>query len=77
MRKPEPEIFRLTAERLGLPPALCVFVDDLMPNIRGARDVGMLGVLHVTPQQTLDQLEALLGVPMRDWAPRSGPLASR
>ena len=28
MRKPEPGIYLLTAERLGLPPAECVFVDD-------------------------------------------------
>jgi epoxide hydrolase-like predicted phosphatase len=65
MRKPEPEIFELTAQRLGLPPTQCVFVDDLMPNIRGASEVGMTGVHHVTPQQTLDELEALFGVPMR------------
>jgi epoxide hydrolase-like predicted phosphatase len=65
MRKPEPEIFELTARRLGLSPPQCVFVDDLMPNIRGASGVGMTGVHHVTPQQTLDELEALFGVPMR------------
>jgi hypothetical protein len=27
--------------------------------------VGMMGVHHVTPGQTLDELEALLGVPLR------------
>jgi epoxide hydrolase-like predicted phosphatase len=65
MRKPEPEIFRLTARELGLDPSQCVFVDDLMPNIRGAAAVGMVGVHHVTAQQTLGELEALFGVPMR------------
>lgn len=65
MRKPEPEIFWLTARRLGLAPEQCVFVDDLMPNILGAGEVGMVGVHHVTTQQTLDELEALFGVPMR------------
>jgi putative hydrolase of the HAD superfamily len=65
MRKPEPEIFRLTAGRLGLEPAECVFVDDLPPNVRGAVAVGMVGVHHVTPQRTLAELEALLGVPMQ------------
>ena len=29
MHKPQPEIFRLGAERVGLPPEECVFVDDL------------------------------------------------
>jgi putative hydrolase of the HAD superfamily len=65
LRKPDPEIFRLTADRLSLEPAQCVFVDDLMPNIRGAAGVGMVGVHHVTPNQTLDELEALFGIPMR------------
>jgi epoxide hydrolase-like predicted phosphatase len=65
MRKPEPEIFRLTARELGLDPSQCVFVDDLMPNIRGAAAVGMVGVHHVTAQQTLGELESLFGVPMR------------
>jgi putative hydrolase of the HAD superfamily len=65
MRKPDHEIFRLTADRLGLEPAQCVFVDDLMPNIRGAVGVGMVGVHHVTPQQTLDELEMLFGIVLR------------
>jgi epoxide hydrolase-like predicted phosphatase len=64
LRKPEPEIFRLTAERLGVAPPQCVFVDDLTPNVRGAAAVGMVGVHHVTAAQTLDELEALFGVPM-------------
>jgi putative hydrolase of the HAD superfamily len=65
LRKPEPEIFELTVDRLGLTPQQCVFVDDLMPNIRGAAAVGLVGVHHITPQQTLDELEALFGVPLR------------
>jgi putative hydrolase of the HAD superfamily len=62
MRKPELEIFRLTARRLGLPAEECVFVDDLMPNIRGAGEVGMVGVHHVTPERTIDALESLFAV---------------
>jgi epoxide hydrolase-like predicted phosphatase len=65
LRKPEPEIYRLTAARLGIAPGECVFVDDLMPNVRGAADVGMVGIHHVTPQQTIEELEPLLGVALR------------
>lgn len=65
MRKPEARIYQLAAERLGLAPEQCVFVDDLEPNIQGAADVGMVGVHHVTPQQTLDELESLFGVSLR------------
>lgn len=62
LRKPEPAIYRLAAQRIGLDPEQCVFVDDLAPNVRGAVDVGMVGIHHVTPQQTLDELEARFGL---------------
>lgn len=65
MRKPEPRIFHLTAERLGLAPEVCVFVDDLAPNIRGAAEVGMIGVHHITPQQTIEELERLFEITLR------------
>ena len=65
MRKPEARIYELVAQRLGLPPQVCVFVDDLAPNIEGAADVGMVGVHHVTPQQTIEELEKLFGVGLR------------
>jgi len=46
MAKPEPAIFRLAADRLGLAPRECVFVDDWDDNVTAAREVGMRGVLH-------------------------------
>lgn len=62
MRKPEPAIYRLAAERVGLEPAECVFVDDLGANVKGAVAVGMVGVKFVTVEQAVDELETLLGV---------------
>lgn len=44
MAKPEPPIYRLAAERLGLPPEACVFVDDHEPNVVAAQAIGMRGV---------------------------------
>jgi putative hydrolase of the HAD superfamily len=46
MAKPEPDVFRLAAQRLGVPPERCVFVDDWDRNVEAARAVGMTGVLH-------------------------------
>jgi putative hydrolase of the HAD superfamily len=46
LRKPDPAIYELVAERLGLPPAACVFVDDLPGNLKPARALGMATVLH-------------------------------
>ena len=65
MHKPQPEIFRLGAERIGLPPEQCVFVDDLRENCEGAKAVGMTPVLHRGAETTLPRLEELLGVELR------------
>src|SRR5690606_39274721 len=35
--KPDPRIYRLAAERLGVEPAQAVFIDDVAENIDGAR----------------------------------------
>ena len=44
--KPSPEIFTLTAERLGVLPSECIMVDDLMANCEGAEIAGMQSILH-------------------------------
>lgn len=65
MRKPDADIYLLCAERLGLQPEQCVFVDDLSPNVRGAAAVGMVGVLHRSYEETVAELEVLLGLDLR------------
>jgi epoxide hydrolase-like predicted phosphatase len=64
LRKPEPAIYRLAAERLGVAPEGCVFVDDLAPNVRGAAAVGMVGVHYVDHVRAVGELEELFGVPL-------------
>jgi epoxide hydrolase-like predicted phosphatase len=61
MRKPDPAIYELGAERIGLAPEDCVFVDDLKGNLKPARAMGMATVHHVTAAETIPQLEDLLG----------------
>jgi epoxide hydrolase-like predicted phosphatase len=65
IHKPEPAIYELGAERVGLPAADCVFVDDLRENCDGAEAVGMTAVLHRGADTTLPRLEELLGVELR------------
>ena len=65
MRKPSPEIYVLGAERLGLAPADCVFVDDLSSNLDPAAELGMATVHHRVPEETIAQLERLLGMSLR------------
>lgn len=62
MHKPEAEIFVLAAERLGVAPAECVFVDDLRENCAGAERVGMTAILHRGAASTLPALERLVGL---------------
>ncbi|MFE3290604.1 HAD-IA family hydrolase [Rhodococcus sp. NPDC059234] len=59
LAKPDPRIFRLTARRLDLEPGDCVFVDDLVANVRGAVVAGMVGVRHVDPETTAGELGIL------------------
>lgn len=66
MAKPEPAVFRLAVERLGLAPAECVFVDDWDDNVDAAREVGMRAVLHrVDKGDDLEQQLDALGVAAR------------
>jgi putative hydrolase of the HAD superfamily len=59
-RKPEPEIYAITLERLGLPAAACVFLDDLELNVEAAREAGMQGIVYRDTAQAITELEALL-----------------
>jgi len=62
LHKPQPEIYLLAAERLGVRPEDCVFVDDLRENCAGAEAVGMTAVLHRESAETIARVEELLGV---------------
>jgi epoxide hydrolase-like predicted phosphatase len=64
IRKPAPEIYAMGADAIGLPPRECVFVDDLGFNLKPAKELGMATLLHTDSEQTVAQLEELLGVPL-------------
>jgi putative hydrolase of the HAD superfamily len=66
LRKPDPRIFRMAAERLETPPGECVFLDDLETNVEGARAVGMTGILVEDPWAALAELDRLLDGDERD-----------
>ncbi|MGH2723417.1 MAG: HAD family hydrolase [Actinomycetota bacterium] len=75
IRKPDPEVFRLAAGRLGLPPGACVFVDDVEGNVKAARGVGMRGLVHEHAERTVPRLERLLRVTLEE-PPDPGAAAS-
>jgi epoxide hydrolase-like predicted phosphatase len=66
LRKPDPAIYSLAAERLGVAPEKCVFVDDLPGNLKPAAALGMATVLHGGDAvATLTRVGVLLGVSLR------------
>jgi putative hydrolase of the HAD superfamily len=60
-RKPDPRMYELGAERIGVAPADCIFVDDLPFNLDPARELGMAVVHHTAASDTLAELDRLLG----------------
>jgi epoxide hydrolase-like predicted phosphatase len=61
MRKPEPEIYLLTCEQLGVEPGDAVFVDDNADNCAAARALGMETVhFGDDPRVSLAELDAIL-----------------
>lgn len=60
VRKPEPRIYELTLERLGVPAAHTVFVDDVEVNCDAAKAVGMGAVWFQSTDQAIADIERLL-----------------
>ncbi len=60
MRKPEPGIYALTLERLGLPGEACAFIDDLEVNCDAAREHGIHPIRFESTDQVVRELDALL-----------------
>ena len=57
--KPTEAIYREAERRFALEPAATVFIDDLAPNVAGARACGWWAVHHVDPSETRRQLRSL------------------
>jgi putative hydrolase of the HAD superfamily len=65
LRKPDPRIYRLVCERLGVAPADTVFLDDLGANLKPARELGMTTIKVEDPDAALAELESVLGFALR------------
>ncbi len=65
LRKPDPRIYRHACDLLGVAPEACVYLDDLGINLKPARAMGMATIKVNSAAQALDELETLLGMPLR------------
>jgi epoxide hydrolase-like predicted phosphatase len=65
-RKPAKRMYELGAERAGVAAEQCVFVDDLPFNLTPAQELGMATVHHTNAEQSIGELEQILGLALRD-----------
>jgi putative hydrolase of the HAD superfamily len=62
IRKPDPAVYLLAAEKLGLPAGACVLVDDVAVNLPPAAKLGMATIHHTDSATTVRELERAIGV---------------
>ncbi|HEY3797230.1 MAG TPA: HAD-IA family hydrolase [Caulobacteraceae bacterium] len=62
VRKPDPKIYLMACEKIGVAPASCVYLDDLGVNCKPAAELGMKAIKVVTEAQALDELAAHTGL---------------
>ena len=60
IRKPNPEIYQRALSRLGVAPQEAVFIDDLVKNVEGARQLGIHGIHFDATFEIRDELGRLL-----------------
>jgi len=64
-RKPDPGFYKLACEKLAIEPDEAVFLDDLGVNLKPARAMGMRTIKVVDPDAAIDELESVVGFPLR------------
>lgn len=64
LRKPDPRIYQMACDLLGVTPAEAVFLDDFGINLKGARALGMTTIKVDDTTRAIDELEAALGIPL-------------
>jgi len=65
IRKPDPRIYQHACSLLGVEPQDCVYLDDLGINLKPAKALGMRTIKVENSVQALDELERILGIPLR------------
>lgn len=64
VRKPDPAIYRMVCNDLGVEPPEAVFLDDLGINLKPARAMGMTTIKVGDPAVAIAELEAVVGFPL-------------
>jgi putative hydrolase of the HAD superfamily len=65
LRKPDPRIYQMMVQALGVDPKGCVYLDDLGVNLKPAREMGMTTIKVLNARQAIAELEAATGLALR------------
>jgi epoxide hydrolase-like predicted phosphatase len=57
--KPDAGFYRACSIAAGRPPAECVFIDDLVENVEGARHAGLIGIVYTETPRLIEDLKAI------------------
>jgi putative hydrolase of the HAD superfamily len=63
IRKPDPRIYALMCETLGVTPGVCAYLDDLGINCKPAAAMGMAAIKVIDEDQALADLTRVLDLP--------------
>jgi len=61
LAKPDPKIYRLALDRLDIPPARAVFVDDFIENVKAAAALGLRAIQFLSSKQAMQAVNLELG----------------
>lgn len=65
IRKPDPRIYTMACNELGVDPDNCAYLDDLGINCKPAAHLGMTAIKVIDPDEALDDLEQAVGFSLR------------
>ena len=60
IRKPNPEIYKMSCLALSVEPKECIYLDDLGINLKPARELGMFTIKVVNPEEAIQEVRNLL-----------------
>ncbi|KAM8961929.1 acyl-CoA dehydrogenase family member 10 [Pelodytes ibericus] len=69
--KPDPRIYQLCLERLGIQPKDSIFLDDIGQNLKAAAQLGLTTIKVSDPEEALEKLEEQLGFSLKGFIPNT------
>ena len=62
LRKPDPKIYYMSCEALGVRPEECIYLDDLGINLKPARKIGMTTIKVIDPNEAINEVKKYLQI---------------